>query len=363
MPRYALLAAIFALLSYPLLHAAETPEAPIGHLATLSPDDPERMEMVRVQILLDRANFRPGKIDGLGGEFTQKAADRYCTAYSLQPGTRLDTASIPQPYRTYTVTQDDLTWIGPTATKPQDQAKLKRLPYADTWEELAEKFHCDLNFIQILNPSFKEPPKVGETVRVPDVDPFTVQAVVELARQRRMQKRIAAAATASPSATGSPLAGAPSAPGVATATPTATPTPAPEPKRRLVLLRAPRIIELYENDKLAGCFPCTPGSKQFPVPPGKYRILSNTLMPEFRWDKSVLETGKRSDTAYELPSGPNNPVGIVWLALNIPSRGMHGTPNPDQIGRNESHGCIRLANWDAWVLAQRIKAGTPVEVQ
>ncbi len=77
----------------------------------------------------------------------------------------------------------------------------------------------------------------------------------------------------------------------------------------------------------------------------------------------MLETGKRSDTAYELPPGPNNPVGIVWLAINIPSRGIHGTPSPDQIGRNASHGCIRTANWDAWVLAQRIKKGTPVEVK
>jgi lipoprotein-anchoring transpeptidase ErfK/SrfK len=335
-------------LAAPLRATVDAPEAPVGRLAQLPPDDPERKEMVRVQILLDRAYFRPGKVDGLGGEFTQKAADRYCTAFGLEPGVRLDTSGIPEPYRSYTVTEQDVAWTGPLATKPQEQEKLKRLPYADTWEELAEKFHTDLDFVKELNPSFTEPPKAGDTVRVPDVEPFDMQAVVDLEKQRRAKKNGAS----SPTPTASPEA---------TAAPTATPEP--EPKRRLVLLREPRLIELYEDDKLAGCFPCTPGSQEFPVPPGLYKITGNSLMPYFRWDKSVLETGKRSDTAYNLPPGPNNPVGIVWLAISIPSRGIHGTPWPDQIGRNASHGCIRTANWDAWILAQKIKTGTPVEVK
>jgi lipoprotein-anchoring transpeptidase ErfK/SrfK len=335
----------------PHLRAADAPEAPIGRLAQQHPDDPERKEMVRVQILLDRALFRPGKIDGLGGEFTQKAADRYCAAFHLPPGARLDTSGIPEPYRSYTVTEQDVAWTGATASKPQEQEKLKRLPYADTWEELAEKFHTDLDFVQELNPSLKDPPKAGDTVRVPDVEPFDMQAVVDLEKQRRAAARAKKQATPTPS------------PDALAATPVPTPAPTPEPKRRLVLLREPRLIELYEDDKLAGCFPCTPGSQEFPVPAGQFKITSNTLLPYFRWDKSVLETGKRSDTAYNLPPGPNNPVGIVWLAISIPSRGIHGTPSPDQIGRNASHGCIRTANWDAWILAQKIKAGTPVEVR
>ncbi len=336
-----------ALLAMPGLRAAEIPSAPIARLADQKPDDPERKEMVKVQILLDRANFRPGKIDGLGGEFTQKAADRYCLAYQIPPGTRLDVSGIAEPYREYTVTAEDAAWVGPTASKPQDQEKLKHLLYADTWEMLAEKFHTDLDFMRELNPALKEPPAAGAVVRVPDIEPFDMQAVTDLEKQRREQAKSAKArANATPDATTTP-----------------TPTPPYEPKRRLVLLREPRLIELYEDDKLAGCFPCTPGSAEFPVPVGNFKITSNTLLPTFRWDKSVLETGKRSGTAYELPPGPNNPVGIVWLAINIPSRGIHGTPSPDQIGRNASHGCIRTANWDAWVLARKIKAGTPVEVR
>ncbi len=354
MPLRPLLLLLLAPLA-PLI-AAEPPTAPAAPVQVPSPDDPARQEMTRVQIVLDRANFRPGKIDGLGGEFTQKAFERYARAHGLEPGAMLDLSTVPEPYRVYTVTEDDLAWVGPTASKPQEQEKLKRLPYASSWEALAEKFHTDLDFIQELNPGQTEPPKVGDVLRVPDVEPFEMTAVKALERERLAEARARkAAAAASPS---------PSPADAASTVITApTPEPTPAPKRRLVLLRAERLIELYEDDQLAGCFPCTPGSEKFPVPEGQWRIIGNTLLPYFRWDKSVLETGKRSETAYNLPPGPNNPVGIVWLALNIPSRGMHGTPSPDQIGRNASHGCIRLANWDAWVLAQRIAKGTPVEVQ
>ncbi|MEI9896925.1 MAG: hypothetical protein WDN28_24470 [Chthoniobacter sp.] len=151
-------------------------------------------------------------------------------------------SSIPEPYREYTVTPGDVAWVGTMATKPQDQAKLKRLPYADTWEMLAEKFHTDLDFMQELNPTLKEPPVAGAVVRVPDVEPFDLQAVSDLEKKRRDDAK---AAKAQAAATSNSAA-------------TPTPTPAYEPKRKLVLLREPRLIELYEDDKLAGCFPCTP---------------------------------------------------------------------------------------------------------
>ena len=93
----------------------------ITRLQKESPDSAERMEMVRLQIFLDRANFRPGKIDGLGGEFTQKAADRYCRANNLPEGTPLDLSGIPAPFREYTVIEEDLKWIGPQASKPPEK--------------------------------------------------------------------------------------------------------------------------------------------------------------------------------------------------------------------------------------------------
>jgi len=309
--------------------------------------------MTKVQILLDRANFRPGKIDGLGGEFTQKAADRYAAANNIPPGTMLDVSGVQNPYRTYTITDADKQWVGPQASTPQEQEKLKKLLYADLWEYVAERFHCDQNFLHELNPEItSDDIPVGTNLRVPDVEEFKIEDVGALEKQRRDDQK-KAAASASPQAPESPSA---------TPASTATPSPTPIP-RHLILLRPERLIEVYEGDKMVACFPCTPGSKKIPVPEGKWKVTSNVLLPYFRWDKSVLETGVKSDTAYNLPPGPNNPVGIVWMGINRPSVGMHGTPTPDRIGRNESHGCIRLANWDAFVLCQLIGKNTPVEVK
>jgi L,D-transpeptidase catalytic domain len=340
--------------------AASPMEARIAHLRSESPDAPDRMDMVRVQIFLDRANFRPGKIDGLGGEFTQKAADRYCRANNLPPGTLLDVSDVPVPYREYTVTEEDLQWIGPQASEPAEQEKLKAMLYADLWELVAEKFHCDLDFLRELNPDLPDGQFAAGTIfRVPDVAEFRIPDVIALEKQLREEEK-AKKAAARARANGSASLSLSTNGGLATA---AAATPSPRSPRRLELLRDERLIELYENDRLVGCFPCTPGSRQVPVPQGTWKITSNVLMPHFRWDKSVLELGVRSESAYNLPPGPNNPVGVVWMAINRPSVGMHGTPTPDRIGRNESHGCIRMANWDAFTLSQLIGKGTSVEVK
>ncbi len=345
---------------------AKTPlKAQIARLQNQSPDAAERMEMVRVQIFLDNANFRPGKIDGLGGEFTQKAADRYGRANGLPEGSRLDVSSIAAPYRDYTITKEDSEWIGPQASEPAEQETLKAMLYADLWELVAERFHCDLDFLHELN---RKTPKgelsVGSIVRVPNVSEFEIAKVVALEKQRKQDEKakkgsgeqpddLSQAATPSPS---------PAENGAISATPTPLPVGEP-PVRRLELLRAERLIELYEGDRLVACFPCTPGSRDVPVPDGQWKVTANVLMPYFRWDKSVLENGVRSDNAYNLPPGPNNPVGIVWMAINKPSVGMHGTPTPDQIGRNESHGCIRMSNWDAFLVSELVEKGTLVDVK
>jgi lipoprotein-anchoring transpeptidase ErfK/SrfK len=336
---------------------AKTPmKAQIARLQKQSPDSPERMEMVRVQILLDRANFRPGKIDGLGGEFTQKAADRYCRANGLPEGSRLDVSSIAAPYRDYTITKEDLDWIGPQAAEPTEQETLKAMLYADLWELVAERFHCDLDFLHELN---REMPKgeltAGSVLRVPDVTEFEIGKVAALEKQRKEEEKAKKSSGEQESDPSQAAAPSPSP---------AIPTPGGEvPPRRLELLRAERLIELYEGDRLIACFPCTPGSRDVPVPDGQWKVTKNVLMPYFRWDKSVLENGVRSDNAYNLPPGPNNPVGVVWMAINKPSVGMHGTPAPDQIGRNESHGCVRMSNWDAFLVSELIENGTIVDVK
>jgi len=370
-------------------------KAPVARMETPAPDSDLRILLASVQVVLDRAGFRPGKIDGLGGEFTQKAADRLNQSRGLPPGTLVDISGLSSPYRSYEVTEEDLAWIGKTASSPPEQQKLKRMPYADAWEMLAEMFHCDLDFLRELNPSLAGVPiTAGTLVRVVDVEPFRMADVVALEKSRREAAK--ASATPAPSATPSPVdlqsgitAPAPAAtlePMLTTSTPTdlalspqptpesfltspvepvvIPPTPTPEPpKRHIVLLTGPRILELYEDDRLIASYPCTPGSGRVPVPVGEWRITANILMPYFRYDKSVLKDGTRSDNAFNIPPGPNNYVGIVWMAINRPSVGIHGTQSPDQIGRNESSGCIRLANWDAFDLSQKISKGTPVIVR
>jgi len=365
------------LLPLPVLRA-EPAQAPAAKIQAPSPDAPERIELCRVQIFLDRAGFRPGKIDGLGGEFTQKAADRYCDSLGVPRGTILDVSSVAAPYRDYVISEEDAKWVGPFASQPAQQAKLKSLKYATLWEAIAERFHCDQKFLVELNPQVTEP-AVGTVVRVPDVKEFRMSDVKALEKERASKtKSPAIAATLTPAPPPLPLPASydlskPIQPSpieqVPLPTPSPTPTPeptpvaAPEPKRSIVLLRSERLIELYEDGRIVACFPCTPGSAKIPVPLGKWNITSNILLPHFRWDKSVLETGVRSENAFMLPPGPNSPVGIVWMGINRPSIGMHGTNTPDRIGRNESSGCIRLANWDAFTLCQLVKAGTPVEVR
>ena len=351
-------------------------EAPAAKIVAPAPDAPERIELCRVQIFLDRAGFRPGKIDGLGGEFTQKAADRYCDATGVPRGTFLDISSVPSPYREYTISEDDAQWVGPVASEPSRQAKLKSLKYGTLWEAVAERFHCDQKFLVELNPQVTEP-AVGSILRVPDVKEFLLSDVKALEKERAAKSKVPAIAATLPPPPPplpqpvaydlskpiqpSPVVQAPSP--EPTPTPQPTPVATPEPKRELVLLRSERLIELYEDGRIVGCFPCTPGSAKIPVPLGKWKITSNILLPHFRWDKSVLESGVRSENAFMLPPGPNSPVGVVWMGINRPSIGMHGTNSPDRIGRNESSGCIRLANWDAFSLCQIVKAGTSVEVR
>lgn len=373
-------------------------QAAVARMERPEPDSELRIHLASVQVALDRAGFRPGKIDGLGGEFTQKAADRLNQARGLPPGTLVDTSGLSSPYRYYDVTEEDLKWIGKTASSPPEQQKLKRMPYADAWEMLAEMFHCDLTFLRELNPSLANSPVVaGTSVRVPDVEPFRMADVTALEKSRSEAAKAAAAATptpapspmllptndftATPAEVPSPqltqpaqselalspapspdfLLGDPNAQAAPLPEPTPAPTPEP-PKRRIVLLTGPRILELYEGDRLIASYPCTPGSGRVPVPVGEWRITANILMPYFRYDKSVLKDGTRSDNAFNIPPGPNNYVGIVWMAINRPSVGIHGTQSPDQIGRNDSSGCIRLANWDAFDLSQKITKGTPVTV-
>lgn len=343
-------------------------------LAAKARDRAEMEQATRLQIFLDRANFGPGKIDGRYGEFTLKALELYRNA---QGGTAIGAASavppiaeppedakIKQPKKgrgkeqapdvsdlnlasvdpvfvSYTITDDDAKLTGDLPSGPAAQAKLKWLPYRSLAEAVAEKYHCDVDFLEELNPGKTKGLKPGDTVNVPNVEPFTFS----LEREGKASKSANDEDEAKEDAK--------STKDSAEST----------PQRNVTISTKANFVEVHEGDKLIAAFPVTVGSQQTNSPIGKWKVERITKLPFFRYDKQMLMHGERSSDFYNLPPGPNNPVGIMWIALNKKGIGMHGTDSPDQIGRNASHGCVRLANWDVVKLAPLVKRGTPVTIE
>lgn len=281
---------------------------------------------VRLQIFLDDNEFGPGKIDGKMGEFFGKALVAYKKAHGLPPGGSVDAellAQVPQPYTTYTIKPDDEKFIGPLASGPSEQAKLKAMLYGSLLEFVAERFHVSETFLQKLNPSLNlEQLKVGDTVNVPNVQPFEIEKLSEHF--------------------------IPANPALAA--------------RQIFIDVRERFLEVREGDKLVAEFPITPGSKTLPAPLGVWKILGIAVLPWFRHDEGVLMHGVRTKNFFNIPPGPNNPVGILWMGLNKPGIGIHGTNNPETIGRAGSHGCIRMANWDAVRIKDLVTVGTKVTI-
>jgi lipoprotein-anchoring transpeptidase ErfK/SrfK len=130
--------------------------------------------------------------------------------------------------------------------------------------------------------------------------------------------------------------------------------------------RQQKMLELYEGEALLAALPITPGQPgggATETKAGTLKILGIATSPTFRWDKGVLDHGQRTDTAYLLPPGPNNPVGVLWIGLNKPGIGIHGTNSPQTIGRAASHGCMRVANWDVVRLSKMITKGMTVVIE
>jgi lipoprotein-anchoring transpeptidase ErfK/SrfK len=289
----------------------------------------EREVMTQLQIFLDQQLFGPGKIDGRGGEFTTKALWCYQRAHGLTPTGRLD-ANIPLDsvfpiYTEYTIRQEDMTYVGTLALKPPEQAKQKYLPYDCVLEFLTERFHCDPDLLKQLNPSKNlDTVQPGDIVRVPNVEPFKIE---ELPKQGNLKAK-------------------------------------PEFKHRTIhIFRKYRLLELSDGDALIASVPITPGSDKTPTPAGDWKIAGISSMPTFRWDEGVLNHGIRTETFYNLPAGPNNPVGVLWCQLNKPGIGIHGTNSPQTIGRSASHGCMRVANWDIVRLAHMITPEMKVTIE
>ena len=322
----------------------------------------------RLQIFLDRANFSPGKIDGHYGDFTWKALALYRESRGEQPQTPpsqsktkthvapdvngLDLASVDPVLILYTVTEADLQSVGPLPSEVPAQAKLKFLPYRSAAEAIAEKFHSDVHLLEQLNPGKTKTLKAGDQILVPNVEPFDLASVKEIKPGSEVAAQVVNDVEEEPDAQ----------------TKNAEENKETQKNEAASAAIAVKIdtrtnmLGVFEGDKIIAAYPVTIGSAETESPIGEWKVRRITKMPTFRYDKEMLQHGQRSSNFHLLPPGPRNPVGVMWIALNKKGIGIHGTNEPDSIGRSASHGCVRLANWDVVRLATKIKTGDSVSI-
>nr|WP_293243515.1 L,D-transpeptidase [Panacagrimonas sp.] len=274
---------------------------------------------LRAQIRLDRARFSPGEIDGRFGSTFRNALRGYQKAMDLPvTGTvdeatwrALDRDADPVLAR-YRITDADA--AGPYVATPEDmmeKAKLPSLGFASVAEALGERFHASPELIAHLNPG-KDLHKVGEEILVPNVYP----------------------------------------PGKV------------EGAKMVVVDKSDATVSVRDaQDKVLAQFPATMGSKHDPLPIGKWKINGVGRNPDFKYNPDLFWDAEAGHAKAVIPPGPNNPVGVVWVDLSKKHYGIHGTPEPSKIGKTQSHGCIRLTNWDAATLGDSVSPGMPARLQ
>ena len=308
--------------------------------ATKAAIDPN---VLKIQVLLDRLGFTPGVIDGHSGMTFATALKGFQEARGLAQSGSADVATTRalDAYKTLppvievALTTDMLAgpFVGPIPKEPAEQAKLPAMGYSDTMEALAERYHTTPATLIALN-SPKAPLTVGAKIKVPNVRPAASDYPASFKPEWRATLASLSVSSDQPQAA------------------------------KVVVDKSDGVLRAYDaDDKLIAQFPATMGSEHDPLPIGTWKIQGNSYLPPFHYNPDLFWDAKEGETKQTLKPGPNGPVGVVWMDLDKEHYGIHGTPTPQTIGRTESHGCIRLTNWDAARLSMMVKPGTPAVFQ
>jgi lipoprotein-anchoring transpeptidase ErfK/SrfK len=315
---------------------AATPKAPALPASGPAFDQ----DILQIQVLLDRAGFSPGVIDGKTGQSLDDAISGYQDAHGLTVTGKLDEPTRAALMRDRTPALGRLKvdardaagpFVFPFPKKPEDQAKLEFIGYRNSLEKLAEKFHTTPATIVALNPGGRI--GAGAVLVLPNVLPRSRDYEgVKKAEDRQMLSDLNVDAV--------------------------------QPKGdRVVVDKSDRVLRVYAGETLIAQFPATMGSSKDPLPLGTWTINATSYLPPFHYQPDLFWDVADSKSDHRLPPGPNGPVGVVWLDLSKEHYGIHGTGSPETIGRAESHGCIRLTNWDVARLSQMVKPGTKAVFQ
>ncbi len=270
-------------------------------------------------MLLVRARFSPGEIDAAFGSTLQKAIAAFQKASGLNPSGKVDGQTWAALNRDsapvltqYKIADADVAGpFTPIPTDMMEKAKLPALGFKSPAEALGEKFHASPKLLQRLNPG-KDLGRAGEEITVPNVEG---QAALPKAAKVIVDKSDSA------------------------------------------------VTLIDASGKTIAHFPASTGSKHDPLPVGTWKIQGVARNPVFYYNPKLFWDADPGHGKAKIPAGPNNPVGVVWIDLSKEHYGIHGTPEPSTIGKTQSHGCIRLTNWDAHALAQAVSPGMPAILQ
>ena len=278
---------------------------------------------VKAQVLLDRAGFSPGAIDGRASDNFENALRAFQKRNALGDTGKLDketweklAQSAEPALIEYTITEKDVK--GPFAdeipAKYEDKAKLKRLDYTGAAEMLAERFHMDEKFLEELNRA-KDFDKAGTVIAVANIN----------------------------------------------VKPVALPKQAGSKAAKIQADKGNNVVRVLAKDgALIASYPASIGSDDKPAPSGTLKVVRIAKGPTYTYDPAFKFKGVKADEKLHIAAGPNNPVGSVWIALDQKTYGIHGTSEPSKVGKVDSHGCVRMTNWDALALAAMVRKGTVV---